>query len=70
MKRYDQAGRDVTDLPGLWSEEDRICEEPCHPQSGCEHCAEYWQRMVAEGMWDDVKGRWTDAGWSDILRHA
>lgn len=24
-KRIDQAGRDVTDLPGLWDESDRFC---------------------------------------------
>lgn len=70
MKRYDTNGRDATELPGLWSEDDRICNEPCHPDADCEHCASYWERMIGEGLWDYQRGRWTDAGWSDILRHA
>lgn len=43
---------------------------PCHPDSQCLECADYWQRMIAEGYWDQERSRWTDKGWTDILRHA
>jgi hypothetical protein len=35
------------------------CGRPCPPDHQCEECAEYWQRMVSEGLWDPERG-WTD----------
>lgn len=34
------------------------CDGPCAVDSGCEVCAEYWQRMRDEGLWIDGTG-WT-----------
>jgi len=70
VKRYDTNGRDVTELHGLHDESDTECQEPCHPDSNCQHCAGYWERMEEEELWDRESGRWTDAGMSDIIRHA
>ena len=41
-------------------DEDDDCGEPC-PYPGCESCADYWRRMVAEGRWKLGVG-WTDKG--------
>lgn len=46
------------------------CQCPCDPDSGCEHCADYWQRMVDEGLWDMDRHEWTQKGWNQILRNA
>ena len=35
------------------------CQKPCSPDSGCEECAEYWDRMRREGFWVDGQG-WTN----------
>ena len=43
------------------------CENPCHPDSGCPECADYWERVVAEGLWAD--GQWTDAGVREMLKY-
>jgi len=51
-------------------EPENDCRQPCDPAVGCPHCAGYWQRMVSEGLWDRERGRWTDKGWSDIVRYA
>lgn len=41
-------------------DEEDECDEPCmYP--GCEACADYWRRMVAEGRWKPGEG-WTDKG--------
>jgi len=53
------------DLPILDSEE---CREPCDPDTGCPHCAEYWQRMEHGGLWDREAHRWTDTGWREICK--
>ena len=34
------------------------CEAPCHPDTCCDECAGYWDRMRDEGFWTDDKG-WT-----------
>jgi hypothetical protein len=34
------------------------CEAPCE-YPGCEECAEYWHRMVEQGLW--IPGN----GWAD-----
>ena len=61
-------------LPGggeeLRPEEERECGKPCDPDEACDECADYWQRMVAEGLWDSARHRWTDKGWKDIINHA
>lgn len=44
------------------------CGKPCHPDSGCPACADYWQRMINEGFWDERRKLWTDAGFAEILR--
>ena len=41
-------------------DEDDDCGEPCQ-YPGCESCADYWRRMVAEGRWEPGRG-WTDKG--------
>ena len=46
--------------------EESSCQKPCHPDSGCDGCAAYWDRMMAEGYWD--KGRWTEKGWREITK--
>lgn len=52
------------------TEDEESCGNPCHPDQACDECAPYWQRMVAECLWDKERGRWTDAGWRDIVTHA
>ncbi len=34
----------------------------------CETCAEYWQRMIDEGLWDNERKQWTAKGWANIER--
>lgn len=41
-------------------DDDDDCGEPCQ-YPGCEACADYWRRMVAEGRWEPGRG-WTDRG--------
>lgn len=43
------------------------CKQPCDPVSGCDECAEYWDRMRAEGFWVDGSG-WTDCGMKEMTR--
>ena len=38
-----------------------LCGRPCDPANNSECCREYWQRMRAEGLWDDRTG-WTATG--------
>jgi len=38
---------------------EQSCEKPCHPDSGCPICAEYWDRMRHEEFWKDGSG-WTE----------
>lgn len=45
--------------------EETECGKPCSPQSRCEECSAYWDRMIQEGLWDPDKG-WTDKGWRSI----
>ena len=47
-------------------EEESLCQKPCHPDSGCEECSGYWDRMIFEGFWDG--GKWTEKGWREIVR--
>lgn len=49
-------------------EDESTCQKPCHPNSNCEYCTEYWQRMIREGYWDAERGRWTEKGWNSITR--
>jgi hypothetical protein len=44
------------------------CEEPCDPESSCDFCAPYWQRMVSEGYWDRERHCWTHKGWKEITK--
>ena len=44
------------------------CERPCDPNSACDECSEYWERMETEGYWDRQQHRWTDRGWHEMLR--
>lgn len=48
-------------------EDESMCGEPCNPFRACDNCAEYWQRMRANGYWDDTKG-WTEKGWREITK--
>jgi len=56
-------------VQGPLDDEENTCQNPCDPNSDCEKCADYWQRMSDEGMWDKQKHRWTDKGWDEIFRH-
>ena len=49
-------------------EEEHECQEPCHPDSGCPGCTDYWARMINEGFWDP-RGKWTDKGWREITKY-
>lgn len=44
------------------------CEKPCSPNSGCEECASYWERMISEGYWDKKRHRWTTKWWREVLK--
>ena len=44
------------------------CQEPCHPDIGCGECADYWQRMIHEKLWNESQKRWTDKGWREMLK--
>ena len=59
----------MTDMVCAQSQDDEsTCENPCHPDSGCEHCAGYWQEMIAQGYWDDAHKCWTDAGMREMCK--
>ena len=49
-------------------ENESECGKPCSPNSPCDECAPYWERMRAEGYWDQERHRWTDRGWREITR--
>jgi hypothetical protein len=53
------------------TEEHPICEEdcgkPCAPNSYCDECNAYWERMRREGYWQDAKG-WTAKGMREMTR--
>ncbi len=49
-------------------DEESSCGQPCHPDAGCGECAVYWSMMVAQGFWDNERKRWTDKGWTAIIR--
>ncbi|KKM61354.1 hypothetical protein LCGC14_1532600 [marine sediment metagenome] len=42
------------------------CHQPCHPDSGCDECIDYWQRMINEGFWDNQG--WTDKAWKEWFK--
>ena len=44
------------------------CGIPCDPSNPCDECAEYWQRMKAEGYWDGNAHAWTPKGWREITK--
>ena len=46
------------------------CENPCHPNSGCEDCEAYWQLMISEGYWDEDAAQWTSEGMKWIANNA
>ena len=50
------------------SPEESSCKRPCDPESACDECAKYWQRMIQEGYWDKDHHRWTDKGWREITK--
>lgn len=50
------------------TEEESTCGRPCDPNSPCDECADYWNRMVTEGYWNRDKHQWTDKGWREITR--
>ncbi len=57
--------RSASQLPEQSAEGE--CGRPCPPSQACDECAEYWDRMRREGLWDDAKG-WTEKGWKSITR--
>lgn len=60
---------DSYDLSSEQSHEDEsTCGQPCSPNSACDECVDYWQRMVNEGLWDREQHRWTDKGWASITK--
>ena len=56
------------DIDSSESGQENRCREPCDPDVGCEHCADYWQRMEHEGFWDRRRRRWTPKGWREITK--
>ena len=44
------------------------CEKPCHPDSGCPMCADYWERMIYDGFWDERKKEWTAKGFREMSK--
>lgn len=57
----------MTDTPiEQADEDDDDCGRPCDPKLHTDCCAEYWQRMEAEGYWDGQ--RWTEKGWREITK--
>jgi len=49
-------------------DEPPFCHQPCHPDSGCPYCSDYWQRMISEGYWDRDRKRWTNKGWREMTK--
>ena len=45
------------------------CEEPCAPDTECEHCEDYWDLMRAAGYWQDGHG-WTAAAFREWAKYA
>ena len=43
------------------------CSGPCSPDSGCDGCVEYWDRMRSEGFCVDGKG-WTGKAGKEWLK--
>ena len=43
------------------------CQQPCDSNVGCDECAGYWQRMIADGYWDQQRHCWTDKGWREMV---
>ena len=56
--------QDTDDAP---SSEENDCQKPCDPATSCPYCADYWERMRAEGYWIDGKG-WTNKGMREMLK--
>ena len=50
-----------------WDVDSQACEKPCHPNSECEICAEYWHRMRQEKFWIDGKG-WTNKAFKEMVK--
>lgn len=50
------------------AEVESACAKPCHPDSGCGECADYWQRMIREGFWDMGRKRWTERGMREMRK--
>jgi hypothetical protein len=51
------------------SDDDELtCRHPCHPSAGCGECADYWQRMINEGFWDESREEWTSKGMRQIIK--
>lgn len=48
--------------------EESGCGKPCNPKNPCGECADYWERMIAEKLWDNEKGCWTEKGWKEITK--
>ena len=56
--------------PSIPVETESDCRQPCDPNVGCGECADYWQRMINQGFWDQTRQRWTEKGWREIMRRA
>ena len=52
----------------MTDEDESACWQPCHPDSDCEECAEYWHRMVTEGYWNKERREWTGKGMRQIIK--
>jgi len=50
------------------NEDHEKCGRPCSPETCCDSCVAYWERMISEGYWDEEHHRWTDKGWSLITK--
>lgn len=49
------------------TELEEACGKPCAPDTCCEECTGYWDRMRSEGYWKDGEG-WTARGMREMMK--
>lgn len=48
--------------------DEELCGRPCDPDHHNLCCVDYWQRMVAEGYWNERRHEWTAKGMKEITK--
>lgn len=62
-------GGGMSDMDGTADEADEeLCGRPCDPDHHNLCCVDYWQRMVAEGYWNERRHEWTAKGMKEITK--